>query len=475
LPTDFKRVPNFADENRMPQNLRSTLFIRVVTAVWLIAPTPGQADDLHFWVDEKGVTHFTDDAESVPESKRSASSDAPATLDLETLRSAWSDGLTGSMPLDDGGDSSNASSRVVRLLRGARVDLERGEVARADATLRGVLRIAPRRPEAHWYLAELARGRGRFETAEKHLRSFLDSAGPEFAAWRAAAKARLASLADERVLADPLSLAGPLELKTLVGPHFRVQVDARLGARSESYAESVLGFLEQAREEVSRGIGVEPLEPLGVVLYGRAAYVRAHAHRFSFQTVGFFDGRIHVASPAHPTDALRGLLFHEYTHAVFREYTGGDRPYWLNEGLAEQIERRSRGRAASTRSERATLRANIETGTWVPLGEIADSFAGLSDEGARDAYLQSVVTAAFIESRTTVEQRKKLLGNLAQGRSIDQSLHEVLGLDTQGLDRAVRESIRAEFPEWGLPAAAPSALTPSLDLDAIADAPAAGG
>ena len=42
-----------------------------------------------------------------------------------------------------------------------------------------------------------------------------------------------------------------------------------------------------------------PLEPLGVVLYGRAAYVRAHAHRFSFQTVGFFDGRIHVVVACH--------------------------------------------------------------------------------------------------------------------------------------------------------------------------------
>ena len=420
-----------------------------LSLAWL-GSAPATGDELRFWVDEQGVTHLSNDAEAGPRGSEAAASD------VDTLRGAWQDGLTAEMPWADRGDSSASASRVRRLLRGAKVDLERGEVARADATLRGVLRIEPRRPEAHWYLAELARGRGRFETAERHLRAFLDSAGPEFAEWRQAAKTRLASLADERHLADPNALGGPLQLEMLRGDHFLIQVDARLGERSESYAERVLGFLEQARQEVSDTLGVAPLEPLGVVLYGRAAYVRAHAHRFSFQTIGFFDGRIHVASPAHPTDALRGILFHEYTHAVFREYTGGDRPYWLNEGLAEQIERRSRGRAASTRSERATLRANIETGTWVPLEQIADSFAGLSDEGARDAYLQSVVTAAYIESQTTAADRKSLLGHLSRGLSIDQALHKVLGLDTQGLDRAVRASIRAEFPDWGLGAASPS-------------------
>jgi hypothetical protein len=410
------------------------------------AASPGHAE-IRFWVDQDGVTHFTDDPDAA-----AARGGAEAT-DLDTLRGAWADGITGPILGDDEGDSSGNEDRVRRLLRGARADLERGEIARADSTLRGVLRLEPRRAEAHWYLAMLSRGRGRFNTAERHLRTFLDVAGPELNEWRQQAEIRLAALADERELADPESLGGPLELRTLRSDHFRIQVDARLGEVSKDYAARVLGFLEEARSEVSKAIGVAPLEPLGVVLYGRAAYVKAHAHRFSFQTIGFFDGRIHVASPAHPTVALRGILFHEYTHAVFREYAGGDRPYWLNEGLAEQVERRSRGRSVSTRSERATLRANIELGSWIPLRSISRSFAGLTDASARDAYLQSVVTAGFIESKTTVEERRRLLEGLGEGLSIDQALHEAMGMDSDGLDEAVREAIRAEFPEWSVPAA----------------------
>jgi hypothetical protein len=418
----------------------------LLAGVFWVSPSATADAEIRFWVDVDGVTHFSNDDTSVPDEAQPVDAEG-----LEPIQTAWSDGLTGPPLRAERGDSSSTEDRIRRLLRGAFADLDRGELARADSTLRGVLRLDARSPEAHWYLAVLARARGRFASAELHLRAFLGAAGPEFETWRRSALQRLAAIADERTLADPEKLGGPLRLQSIRDEHFRVQLDARLGEISSDYATRVLDFLREARSQVSTSIGVEPLEPLGVVLYGRAAYVRAHAHRFSFQTIGFFDGRIHVASPAHPTESLRGVLFHEYTHAVFREVTGGDRPYWLNEGLAERIERLSRGLATSTRRERAAMRANIETDSWIPLDSIARSFAGLSDERARDAYLQSVITVGYIDSRTTVEQRSRMLQMIGDGFSIDQALYAVMGIDTDGLDRAVQEAIRREFPEWTLP------------------------
>jgi hypothetical protein len=184
---------------------------------------------------------------------------------------------------------------------------------------------------------------------------------------------------------------------------------------------------------------------MGVVFYGKAAYLRAHRHRFSFQTVGFYDGRIHVVSAAHPAAELRGLLFHEYTHAVFREQTGGDRPYWLNEGLAELCERASRGQASLTRSERSSLRQRIDAGTWIPLRRIAPSFSGLDDEDARAAYLEATAAAAWIERRTDREGRRRILAGIASGAPDDAVLREVLGATTAGLDAAVSAWIRDEF------------------------------
>jgi hypothetical protein len=183
-----------------------------------------------------------------------------------------------------------------------------------------------------------------------------------------------------------------------------------------------------------------------VVLYGKAAYLRAHGHRFSFQTVGFFDGRIHVVSAAHPSGELRTLLFHEYTHALFRERTAGDRPFWLNEGLAELSERASNGIVLLTRGERARLRRAIDAGAWISLGRIAPSFAGLDDEQARLAYLVSTAAAAWVEDHTDRDTRARLLSRLGEGWSDDEALKEAVGMGTDGVDAALRAEILSEFP-----------------------------
>ena len=136
---------------------------------------------------------------------------------------------------------------------------------------------------------------------------------------------------------------------------------------------------------------------------------------------------------------------HEYTHALFREATGGDRPFWLNEGLAELAERRSRGMPPLSRSERARLRGHVEAGTWAPLRRLAPSFAGLSDAEARAAYLASTAAAAWVEARTDTAGRARLLGLLGEGRAADDALRAVLGVDTDALDAALRHALTTEF------------------------------
>jgi hypothetical protein len=185
---------------------------------------------------------------------------------------------------------------------------------------------------------------------------------------------------------------------------------------------------------------------MGVMFYGRASYQRTHRHRFSFQTVGFYDGRIHVVSAAHPAGELRALLFHEYVHAIFREHTGGDRPYWLNEGLAELAERESRRQPGLTRSERSLLRSRIDADDWIPLQRLAPSFAGLDDGDARVAYLEATAAAAWLEVNSTADQRARLLSGLGDGREMDAVLQDVLETDTEALELAVRRWVRSEFP-----------------------------
>jgi hypothetical protein len=185
------------------------------------------------------------------------------------------------------------------------------------------------------------------------------------------------------------------------------------------------------------------------VLYGKAAYLEAHRHRFSFPTVGFFDGEIHVVSAAHPAGELRALLFHEYTHAVFREQVGSDRPFWLNEGLAELAGRAARRQGGLSRGDNEILRRRIEAGRWVPLRELAAGFAGLSDEDARGAYLQSTAAAAWITARTTPAQRAQLLARLGGGADVDDALRASVGGDTATVDAAARADVASQFASAG--------------------------
>lgn len=419
--------------------VRARLLLLSALAVSLLT-----AAELQVWVDEHGHTHVTDDPRSVP--------DGEAATEPGELRTLWGSDRLGEPLAPTLAGSSSDADRQLRTLRAALEDLERGETARAGVLLRDVLRQEPARAEAHFVLAILEGRRGHLDRAETHLRAFLSAAGDRFPGWRASAERRLAQLEDERRLMRS-SEAGELRLVSLAHSDFRIQADqALLATGSTDFARTVARYLDDVRAFVGERLASVPAEPMGVVLYGRASYLKTHGHRFSFQTVGFFDGRIHVVSAAHPAGELRSLLVHEYTHALFREQTGGDRPYWLNEGLAEWIERASQARPPLSRAERQTLRAAIEDGRWLTLRRLAPSFSGLGDLEARLAYTVSTAAADWLLRNSDAAGRARLLALLGEGRPDDEALRAVLGRDTAAIDAAVRREIRDQFAEPPAPA-----------------------
>jgi hypothetical protein len=417
---------------------RRRLAATLVGVILCLGPGAARAE-LWIWVDEDGRTHVTDDERKVPPDVR------PRGAGEAELDGLWGGRLRGPTPAPATRHSSRPEDRAAGLVRGALEDLERGEFGRASAALHGALRSDPRNVEAHWYLALLDRQRGRIDSSRRHLEAFLARAGDEHETWRASAQRRLAAIADEGRLSAAQAAEGPLRLAAADSPHFRIQYDEQLGAAQPDYARNVARWLEEAREDALRRLGVVPVERTGVIFYGKAAYLAAHRHRFRFPTVGFYDGRIHVASAAHPAGEMRALLFHEYVHAVFAERTGGHRPFWLNEGLAELAERASSGQEPLTRREQSALRESIAGRSWIPLGELAAGFGGLAETTARLAYLESTAAAAWLAARAKPAQIAALLERLGAGESADAALRAVLGVDTAAIDAAVRREIEAEF------------------------------
>ena len=100
---------------------------------------------------------------------------------------------------------------------------------------------------------------------------------------------------------------------------------------------------------------------------------------------------------------------------------------------------------ALSKGERARLREQGRRATWPALRRLAPSFAGLTDAEARTAYLVATAAAAWVEARTDRAARARLLSLLGQGRSADDALRAVVGVDTDGLDAALRREVAAEF------------------------------
>ena len=96
-------------------------------------------------------------------------------------------------------------------------------------------------------------------------------------------------------------------------------------------------------------------------------------------------------------------------------------------------------------SERVQLKRRIDAGEWISLRRLAPSFGGLEDDDARIAYLESTAAADWMGARTDRAVRWRLIERIGAGVPTDQALRELLGMDTDAVDAAVREWIRSEF------------------------------
>ena len=108
----------------------------------LVLAQAASADDF-VWVDENGVTHFTNDPSKVPAELRREGGSS-----LDDTRGLWDRWILGERTGTPPGAGGSDADRVTRLLRGAESDLRRGETSRAAATLRSIVELDPTRAEA---------------------------------------------------------------------------------------------------------------------------------------------------------------------------------------------------------------------------------------------------------------------------------------------------------------------------------------
>ncbi|HEY1866482.1 MAG TPA: tetratricopeptide repeat protein, partial [Candidatus Acidoferrales bacterium] len=164
------------------------------------------------------------------------------------------------------------------------------------------------------------------------------------------------------------------------------------GSAAPELARGVLVVLEDDFQTLASAFNFTPKEPIAVILYTGQAF--GDITRAPSWVGALNDGRIRipVQGLASVTPELARVLKHELTHSFVTEMTHGRSPVWLQEGLAQWMEGKRSGDAATLLVE---LYDHHEDPS-LPLLE--GPWMNLSSDIAGVAYAWSLAVVEAIES-----------------------------------------------------------------------------
>lgn len=139
--------------------------------------------------------------------------------------------------------------------------------------------------------------------------------------------------------------------------------------------------------------------------------------------------------PSIAEDWGRDTVRHELTHLVLGQYgnscVGGDRPSWLEEGLAMYAE----GDPSETVT--SDIESAVRENSFIPLRSLNGAFPA-HGAAASLAYSQSYSVIQFLREQYGQESIQELIHVLATGESYDGALEQVYGFNVDGLEQAWR-------------------------------------
>lgn len=217
---------------------------------------------------------------------------------------------------------------------------------------------------------------------------------------------------------------------------------ARFRMRYEGDANEALGFavlamLDRTWDAYESRLGFSPDLPVTVVLETASGF--RDTTRAPEWAAAWNDGtiRVPVRGLEEATPVLVRVLRHELAHSFLTARVGPSCPTWLQEGLAQWLEggdpaRRDAGLAGVARSGHLQQIADLEA-----------PFAGLSETEATAAYAQSLSAVAHLLRLGGPAGLRRLIEELASGRTAAEALRVATGLGYDGLQRDWEAHLKA--------------------------------
>ena len=193
--------------------------------------------------------------------------------------------------------------------------------------------------------------------------------------------------------------------------------------RYEEQLERPAGFdirdaLLEARRTVGSDFAYWPKHKIVVLIYSAESFRKLREESPEW-VAGQFDGKIRVPLPNAQFNQglVRNIMFHEYTHALIYDLTGGQCPTWMNEGLAEY-----EGRSQFSQPLRL-LAGAFQTNALVPFTELSNHITHeLPAEQVGLAYEQSYSIVAYLIERYGFWRIRQVLKALGGGQAWEAAL-----------------------------------------------------
>ena len=235
----------------------------------------------------------------------------------------------------------------------------------------------------------------------------------------------------------------------LEGDHCRVSYADGL----EDAAKIVVDVLPDIRAHVHEGFQLEADKHLTervqqVKLYSSMRHLQHSIYLSYSDSLGGWnepEEAVKVLSRANASkSSLRVLLAHEYGHVATFELgpKATEMPWWILEGVAElSAEAYSRDEQFNDRTVRHWA-ANDGLVDWDKLAD----FHGEATQHMANVYAQGHHMVSYVSGRFGREGRNRWMREMAQGATLDDATMKELGLSFAALDKAWRESLKAEPP-----------------------------
>jgi len=205
--------------------------------------------------------------------------------------------------------------------------------------------------------------------------------------------------------------------------------------RYEDEFEQPAGFdirdaLLQARREVGSDFAYWPKYKIVVLIYS-SEHFRALRQETPEWIGGLYDGKIRVPLPGKEFDVerVKGIFFHEYTHALIHDLTKDQCPQWFNEGLATYEETKS---GSPRLDQLARAAAAQQLPAWDHLNE---QFAwGLPVHQVELGYQQAYSVVRYLVERYGFWRVRRVLQALLDGTALEAALEQEYHLKLDRLE-----------------------------------------